>query len=86
MKTAKLSQKNQIVVPKEVRKRLKLSAGMNVSIYPIDDYSAVIVRHPTDYVQALKGLGKDLWDRLGGVEYIKRERKSWDKKNVWAKK
>ena len=31
------------------------------------------------YVSALEGLGKEVWDELGGVEkYIQEERDSWD--------
>lgn len=80
MNTTKLSSKYQIVVPKAVRLKMKLKAGMNVTMYSLDSERAIILKKPQDYVQALKGLGQDAWQALGGADaYIKRERSSWDK-------
>lgn len=73
-----LSAKYQIVIPKVVRQRMRLSAGMRVSVYPLDEDRAVFVKHPADPVAALRGLGRDLWHSLGGgTRYIKGERASW---------
>ena len=72
-----------MVVPKEVRKRLKLQAGSQLAIYPVDDYHAIITKRPKNYADALQGLGKEVWKALGGADkYIKEERASWDKKSV----
>lgn len=80
METTKLSGKYQIVVPKAIREQLKLKAGMFVALHPIDDDRAILVKHPADYVKALKGLGKDLWKELGGgAQYLRKERASWQK-------
>lgn len=73
-----LSQKYQIVVPKEVRKKLRLGIGTKVAIYPLDDSRAVLLKQPTDHVVALQGLGKDVWEAFGGTDsYIQQERSSW---------
>ncbi len=59
---------------------MKLQAGALVTIYPLDARRAVLVKHPQDYVDALKGLGKEVWRSLGGADkYIKQERASWEK-------
>ncbi len=80
MRIATLSQKYQIVVPRKVRDRLRLKAGAKIAIHPLDDMRAVIVKQPADYVKALKGLGKEVWEELGGAEkYIEEERSLWDK-------
>ena len=80
MQSTKLSKKYQIVVPKEVRQKMKLQAGAQVTIYPLDAQRAVLVKYPQDYVSALKGLGKEVWQSLGGADkYIKQERASWEK-------
>ena len=77
--TTTLSQKFQVVVPKEVREKMNLKKGMRVYMYPVDDYHAILVKKPEDYVEALKGLGKEVWDSLGGADnYIKEERASWN--------
>lgn len=81
MTNIKLSSKNQVVIPKEVRKKLGLKAGATIAIYPIDEQRAVLVKRPKSYADALEGLGKEVWDALGGADkYIKEERASWEKK------
>jgi len=81
METVKLSQKYQIVVPKTIRQKIKLSPGSRLSFYPLDEKRVIVFKQPQNYVQAMRGLGKEVWQKLGGADaYIKRERKSWDKK------
>ncbi len=81
METSTLSQKYQIVVPKEVRRKMRLEAGARLEIYPLDEDRAILLKYKQNRVQAMKGLGKDVWRRLGGaVRYIKQERASWGKK------
>ena len=83
METAKLSQKYQIVVPKEVRKKMNLRVGERVSVYSVDENRAMLVRRPKSYADALQGLGKEVWEALGGADkYIREERASWDKKSA----
>ena len=77
-----LSQKYQIVIPKEIRNEMHLNTGSEVTMHAVDENMAVIVRHPKDVTKALTGLGKEVWQKLGGVEYIKRERAAWDKPRV----
>lgn len=81
MSESKLSEKYQIVVPTNVRKALGLKAGMYVGVTPLDEYRALLTRKPLSVVDALQGLGKDMWRSLGGgTRYLKKERASWDKK------
>lgn len=83
MTTTTLSSKNQIVIPKEVREKLKLRSGSKLVVYPVDETHAVIAKEPKSYSDALRGLGKEVWQALGGADkYIKQERASWDKKLV----
>lgn len=78
MPRVKLSKKYQVVIPKEIRLKLGLQAGSIISLYPLDDKRAVLVRQPKDYVAALEGLGAEVWRSLGGADkYIKEERASW---------
>lgn len=80
MNTTKLSKKYQIVVPREVREKMGLRVGESVGVYSVDEDRAVLVKHPMHYVQTMKGLGKEVWKKLGGASrYIKQERASWEK-------
>lgn len=80
MSKAQLSQKYQIVVPKAIRQMMNLKAGSVLTIHSVDSERAVLMKHPKSYTQALAGLGKDVWQSLGGAKkYIKNERSLWDK-------
>jgi len=80
MDTTKLSKKYQIVVPKKIRQAMGLKEGDRVAVYPLGK-KAVLMKQPKSHVDELAGLGKEVWDALGGVEYIRKERQSWDKKS-----
>lgn len=75
-----LSTKHQVVIPLEVRKAMGLVAGTRIWIQSVDADHALITKEPADHLKAMRGLGKDVWKRLGGgTAYLKSERKVWDK-------
>ena len=53
MDTTKLSKKYQIVVPKEVRKKMGLHVGESVAIYSVDKEKAVLMKQPKSHVDEL---------------------------------
>ena len=76
----RLSSKYQIVIPREVRKRLDLSKGSRVRIESLDETHAILIKESTDHVVSMKGLGKEIWKQLGGAtKYLKGERGVWDR-------
>lgn len=76
-----VSSKYQIVIPKAARKKMNLLPGMAINIQVIDSTRALIHRQPKDFVDALSGLGKEVWKSLGGGDhYLKHERAVWGKK------
>lgn len=78
MPQTKLSSKHQLVIPKEVRRKMKLTSGMIVTIYPLDSQRALLLKHPKSHAEALEGLGQEVWQELGGTEkYLREERSSW---------
>ena len=80
MKLTTVSSKNQISIPTKVLKALGLSKGSKVAVYHINDKKAIISKQPESYAESLRGLGKEVWDKLGGSEkYLQNERNSWDK-------
>ena len=77
-----MSSKNQIVIPSLVRERLKLRKGSSLAVYAVNSDWAILSKQPNtgDYVESMAGLGKEIWDELGGADkYLKQERDSWDK-------
>ena len=80
MKTAivKLSGKGQMVLPKEVREHLGLKPG-DMVIITIRDGVLQIAPKPKRYADHIRGLGRDLWQELGGGEqFHQKERQSWE--------
>lgn len=72
MSVAKLSSKNQIVVPREARQALKVKAGDEVVVVVHGDH-VIMMKRPKSYKDALRGLGKGLYP----PDYLKKERESW---------
>lgn len=73
----KVSSKNQIVVPSVVRKKLGIKSGdyLLVSVW---DQSITMILEPESYVEALRGLHKEVWEGVDVEEYINQERDAWE--------
>ncbi len=76
---AKLSSKNQIVIPKELRTYAHLKEGDKLLI---DGQGGrlVLVKAPQDYSKYMEGLHQEVWKNTNIDSYIKNERKSWPKR------
>jgi len=75
--SSRLTSKCQVTVPKEVRKALRLSPG-NLVHFAIEGGKAFLSPAPESHALALKGLGRDAWRSLGGVDrFLRWERDSW---------
>jgi AbrB family looped-hinge helix DNA binding protein len=70
---AKLSSKNQMVVPREARKALKLKAGDKLLVVVRGDV-LLITRKPRGFAKRIQGMAKGLYP----ADYLERERKSWE--------
>ena len=76
--TVKISKRNQIAVPSEVRRKLKLKSGDRVVI-DIQGGMAVILAVPTSYTDSLAGLHREIWQDIDTDAYLQGERESWEK-------
>lgn len=72
MPIAKLSSKNQIVLPKESRTKMKIRAGDKLIIETINGITTIIPK-PKSITASLKGAAKGLYP----PNYIRHERESW---------
>ncbi|HEV7517970.1 MAG TPA: AbrB/MazE/SpoVT family DNA-binding domain-containing protein [Thermoanaerobaculia bacterium] len=76
--TAKLTEKFQITIPTEVRKRLVLKAGDLVYL-ALEEGQVVLRACPGSWTESTRGLGAEVWRSEGGGEAaIERERESWE--------
>ena len=69
---AKLSSKNQIVVPRDARKALGIKAGDRMLVV-VRGETVILLPKPGKYSQALRGVGKGLYP----PDYLEKERESW---------
>jgi len=74
--TVKVSSKYQIVIPREVRKKINLKSGDKLIIKANND-KIIIYPHPKNYTKYSLGLGKEIWKDIDATEYIKKERETW---------
>ena len=74
MATVKLSSKYQIVIPREARESLSLSAGDELLVLCKSD-RVVIIRKPKKFSKKTAGLHSELWQ--GADAYLRSERDSW---------
>lgn len=73
----KVGPKYQVVIPKELRKKLGIKPSDKVLVEEIEGVVIVIPR-PKSFTNFLKGLGKEVWKGEDATDYVRRERKSWD--------
>jgi AbrB family looped-hinge helix DNA binding protein len=69
---AKLSSKNQIVIPREARGALGVKSGDHLLVV-IRGEAVILLRKPSRYAAAIRGVGKGLYPG----DYLKKERDSW---------
>jgi AbrB family looped-hinge helix DNA binding protein len=74
--TAKLTEKYQITIPREVRRRLGLRAGDLVCL-SLEGDQVVLRGVRGGWTESTRGLGADMWKKEGGAAAIERERDSW---------
>lgn len=74
MHEVKLSAKNQIALPREIRNALKVKAGGKLIIITRGS-TAIMMRKPKRYPRAIAAMAQ----RMYPSDYLQRERDSWDR-------
>jgi len=77
-KLVKLSKKGQVVIPREIRKKLGIKTGEKLVIFMRGDETVILT--PQKYAEYTCGLMKGTWGstRKEVEEYINEERDSWE--------
>lgn len=74
--SVKVSKRNQITIPAEVRKKLNIKPGDQLLVY-VQDGRIVMIPEPENIVTHLRGLHSDVWEGVDAQKYINREREAW---------
>ena len=72
MYEAKLSSKNQIVIPREARNALRIKAGDRLLVVVRGD-TVILLRKPKNYSSAISEIAKGIYPS----DYLEKERESW---------
>ena len=71
---AKVSAKGQVVIPKELREALGINPGDELLMVRSGD-RIIVMKKPGSFVEALRGLGKEIWEGVEPVEYVREMRR-----------
>jgi len=79
MAKATISQKYQVVIPKEIREKTAIKEGQEMYVYSAGN-SIILSPLPKSHSEKMLGLGQEMWKDVDPLEYIRQERLDWDKK------
>lgn len=78
MPTVKIGTKNQIVIPKEIRKKIPgLVAGRNVTVYALNDGTVAIKASSKNWAEESSGAMKKAWKNIDPIKELEKMRNEW---------
>ena len=77
MAITRMSSKGQVVLPKAVREQLRLRPGARLEVTL--NGPAIVLQEVGSVTQALAGLGREIWEGVDAVEYVRKERSGWER-------
>jgi len=77
--TAKVSRRHQITIPVRAREALGIKAGDELSLV-VGEGMLMLVPLLDDYVGAMTGLHREIWQGIDTTAYLREERRSWGDK------
>lgn len=81
MQQVTVGTKYQIVIPREVRKKIKeLRPGGKVSVHLVDKDTVIIKTNPKSWAERTRGIAKDAWKNIDTTKYLEDLRNEWDRK------
>jgi bifunctional DNA-binding transcriptional regulator/antitoxin component of YhaV-PrlF toxin-antitoxin module len=76
---SEIKQRYQTTIPKNIREKAKLGVGDEL-IWKYDEIrdEILVIRKPKCFSDAFWGLGKEIWEKENGDEYVRKERETWE--------
>ena len=68
-KSVKVSSKYQAALPADARRLLGIEAGDRLAVH-VEDGVIMLIPQPADAVEALRGLGREIWEGVDAQEYV----------------
>ena len=80
MEQVTVGSKYQIVIPKKVRKKLKVKPGDKVIIDTKDEKTAIIKTESRSWAERTRGIAKEAWKNIDTTKYLEDLRNEWERK------
>ncbi len=78
MQLATIGTKNQIVIPKEIRRKVAgFTAGRKVAVYPIDRNTLAIKIPQDNWLEGSYGAMKKAWQNIDPIKELEKMRNEW---------
>lgn len=78
MKQITIGTKNQIVIPKEVRRKVKgLNPGGRVQVYSLNDTTIAIKVGKQNWLENSYGIMKNAWSKIDPIKELAKSREEW---------
>lgn len=78
---ATVGTKYQIVIPKDVRKKIKgIRPGAKVVVYPNGKDTITIKTEEKDWVERTRGIAKDAWKGIDPIAELNKMRDEWEER------
>lgn len=82
MQLVTVGSKYQIVIPKEVRKRINgIKPGAKVVVNGVSDGTITIKAEEKSWVERTRGMMKEAWKGIDTTKYLEDLRNEWDRKD-----
>lgn len=75
--TAKISNKNQIVLPKEICIQLGVKAGDKL-LFIMHNDEVIVRQRPVSFTKAMRGLHKHIWENTDPDHWLAKGCESWN--------
>lgn len=81
MQQVTIGTKNQIVLPKEVRRKIKgLKPGNKVMVYSLNEDTVAIKVDTKNWIERSRGLASSAWATIDTTKYLADLRNEWNEK------
>ena len=81
MQLVTVGSRYQIVIPKEVRKKLKgLRPGAKVGLRVSNENTATLNTEPKSWLERTRGMMRNAWKGIDTTKYLEELRNEWDRK------
>lgn len=81
MQIVTVGSRYQIVIPKEIRKKVQVRPGDKVEVSAQDESTVKIKAEPKSWVERTRGIAKEAWKGIDTTKYLEELRNEWDRQS-----